>query len=86
MEQCRHFVESALKRDLNQSNARFWAEVASAWEAAEQSMALSGMPVTVAPGSGQDQARARPKLRLIRGRGIGSVAGSKRPALTVVSR
>ena len=86
LEQCRHFVESALKRDLNQSNARFWAEVASAWEAAEQSMALSGMPVTVAPGSGQDQARARPKLRLIRGRGIGSVAGSKRPALTVVSR
>jgi len=86
MEQCRHFVESALKRNLNEGNARFWSEVASAWEAAEQSTALSGMPVTVAPSSGQDQARARPKLRLIRGRGIGSVAGGKRPALTVVSR
>ena len=88
MEQCLHFVESALGRDLNRSNARFWSDVASTWEAAEQSMALSGMPVNVAAalGSGQDQARGRPKLRLIRGRGIGSVGDGKRPALTVVSR
>jgi hypothetical protein len=51
-------------------------------------MALSGMPVNVAAalGSEQDQARGRPKLRLIRGRGIGSVGDGKRPALTVVSR
>lgn len=85
-ELCRHFVESALKRDLNQSNALFWAEVASTWEAAQQSMALSGAPVGVTAGLGGETARKHPQLKLIRGRGVGNISQGKRPILTVVSR
>ncbi len=88
VEQCRHFVETVIKRDLDQSNASFWAEVALAWEAAQQSMALSGVPVSVAgtSGSEMEQARGRPKLKLIRGKGAGKISGDKKPALTLVSR
>jgi predicted dehydrogenase len=86
--QLRHFAESALKRDLAQGNASFWAEVAAAWEATQESIDLSGAPVNVVGQSLGDKAQvgSRPKLRLIHGKGMGNIGTRKKPALTVVSR
>jgi predicted dehydrogenase len=88
VEQLRYFVESALKRDLRQSNVSFWAEVASTWEATQESINLSGVPVNVVAQSGdcKEQVGERPKLRLIHGKGMGNIGARKKPALTVVSR
>ena len=88
VEQCRHFVQRALTGDLHDSSASFWAEVALAWEAVEESVRLSGMPVTVAAVSERDRKAVgeRPKLRLIHGKGMGEADAHERPALTLVPR
>jgi predicted dehydrogenase len=88
LDQCRHFMESALKQDLGEGNAPFWAEVALVWEAAQESMRLSGMPadVNLALESERRVVGERPQLRLIRGKGTGAVDARKRPALTLVPR
>jgi len=88
VDQSRHFVESILNRDLCESNAAFWADIALAWEAVQESVRLEGMPVSI-NGASEREKRAvgeRPKLRLIRGKGMGTVDARKRPALTLVPR
>ena len=47
VDQCRHFVQAALDRDLRQSNAEFYAEITLAWEAVQESIRLDGMPISV---------------------------------------
>lgn len=88
VDQCRHFVESALKQDLHESNASFWAEVALVWEAVQESVRLSGMPVNVDAALERDRkvVGERPKLRLIHGKGMGTIDARRRPALTLVPR
>jgi predicted dehydrogenase len=84
-EQCRRFVDDSLRADLRQSNASFWADVTLAWEAVEESIRLSGAPTSLGePEEGRDG--VRPRLRLIRGKGLGDVDGRKRPSLTLVTR
>ncbi|MGD0115084.1 MAG: hypothetical protein ABSC13_03660 [Dehalococcoidia bacterium] len=88
LEQCRHFMDSALKQDLRQTNAAFWAEVALVFEAAQESIRLGGMPISL-DSAAEPQRRVageRPKLRLIHGKGTGDVEARKRPALTLVPR
>ena len=88
MDQCRHFVESVLSHDLRDSNAEFWAEVALVWEAVQESVRLDGMPVNVNATLEREKRAVgeRPKLRLIHGKGMGTVDARKRPALTLVPR
>jgi predicted dehydrogenase len=88
VDQCRHFVESILNHELHASNAEFWSEVALVWEAAQESIRLEGMPVDVSATLDRNKrvAGERPKLRLIRGKGMGTVEARKRPALTLVPR
>jgi len=71
--------------DTDSSNAYFFATVASIWDAVQQSIAKSGVPVEVSASPAEQRATARPKLRLIRGRGTGAISDGKRPVLTVVS-
>ncbi len=88
LEQCRHFVDAALKQDLDQANVTSWADVALAFEAAQESIRLGGMP-TPLDSSIESQRRVvgeRPKLRLIHGKGGDHVDARKRPALTLVPR
>jgi hypothetical protein len=88
LEQCRHFMQSVQKQDLNQTNASFWAEVALVLEAAQESIRLGGMPISL-NATAEPQRRVageRPKLRLIHGKGTGDVEARKRPALTLVPR
>ena len=86
-DQCRHFVGGALEGDLSQNNADFWADVALVWEAVQESMRLEGMPVSVHAAVRDKKAVGeRPKLRLIRGKGMGATDTHKRPALTLVPR
>lgn len=88
LEQCRHFMESVLKQDLTQTNASFWAEVALVFEAAQESIRLGGMPISL-DAAAEPQRRVageRPKLRLIHGKGTGDAEARKRPALTLVPR
>jgi predicted dehydrogenase len=88
VEQCRHFVGSILEHDLSESNAGFWSDVALVWEAVQESVRLEGMPVSVNIASAREKRAVgeRPKLRLIRGKGMGTVDARKRPALTLVPR
>jgi hypothetical protein len=88
LEQCRHFMDSALRRDLSQTNAEFWAEVALVFEATQESIRLGGMPISLDSASEPQRrvAGERPKLRLIHGKGNGQAETRKRPALTLVPR
>jgi len=65
-----------------------WAPQVSTWEATQESINLSGVPVNVAGQCGVDKGQVgeRPKLRLIHGKGMGNMGARKKPALTVVSR
>jgi len=88
VDQCRKFVESVLDHDIRESNAHFWAGIALVWEAVQESLRLDGMPVAMNAGQERERrvAGERPKLRLIRGKGMGSIDERKRPALTLVPR
>lgn len=88
VDQCRHFVGSVLERELSESNADFWTDVALVWEAVQESVRLEGMPVAVKAASAHEKRAVgqRPKLRLIRGKGMGTIDARKRPALTLVPR
>jgi predicted dehydrogenase len=88
VDQCRHFVESILNHELCESNAEFWADVALVWEAVQESVRLEGMPASINAASEREKRAVgeRPKLRLIRGKGMGTVDARKRPALTLVPR
>jgi predicted dehydrogenase len=88
VDQCRHFVDSMLNHELSESNADFWADVALVWEAVQESVRLEGMPVSIDAASEREKRAVgeRPKLRLIRGKGMGTVDARKRPALTLVPR
>ncbi|HUS81796.1 MAG TPA: hypothetical protein VM013_00890 [Dehalococcoidia bacterium] len=88
VDQCRHFVESVLNHDLREGNAASWAEVALVWEAVQESMRLDGMPVSLNAAAERERRAVgeRPKLRLIHGKGMGTVDARKRPALTLVPR
>jgi hypothetical protein len=88
VDQCRHFVQAALERDLRQSNAEFYAEITLAWEAVQESIRLDGMPISLNAASERERRAVgeRPKLRLIHGKGMGTVDVRKRPALTLVPR
>ncbi len=88
VDQCRHFVESILNHDMREGNSEFWADVALVWEAVQESVRLEGMPVSINAASEREKRAVgeRPKLRLIRGKGMGTVDARKRPALTLVPR
>jgi hypothetical protein len=88
VDQCRHFVERALNHDLREGNTGFWVEVALVWEAAQESMRLDGMPVSLNAAQERERrvAGERPRLRLIHGKGMGTLDTRKRPALTLVPR
>ena len=85
-EQCRRFVEAVALRDLSKGNAGFWARVAGLWEAAERSMAESGVPIAVAPDTPEknETRRPAPRLRLVRTGGIRREGTLSRPSLTLV--
>jgi predicted dehydrogenase len=88
VDQCRHFVQSILNHELQATNVEFWSEVALVWEAVQESVRLEGMPVDVSASleRGKRAVGERPKLRLIHGKGTGTVEARKRPALTLVPR
>ena len=88
VDQCRRFVDCIQRQELSESNADFWADVARAWEAVQESIRLEGMPVSIDPVLEREKRAlgARPKLRLIHGKGMGTAGAQKRPALTLVPR
>ncbi len=88
VDQCRRFVNSVRRQELSASNADFWANIARTWEGVQESIRLEGMPVSVRPVDELEKRAvgARPKLRLIHGKGMGTAGTQKRPALTLVPR
>jgi predicted dehydrogenase len=88
VDQCRQFVEGVTHPETLESNAEFWSGVARTWEAVQESIRLEGMPVSVRQETPAERKAlsARPKLRLIHGKGTGTAGTQKRPALTLVPR